>query len=122
MRLKIKGGTMVVTHKAKMAGYNKNIWFRKRAITNIIDLGKIIQKYRVTYDSEEKMFIVHWEAEEKPNMELRMHKSGLHYYDPRNKLFAFINTVSGNEEGYTQRQIKPGTDHRDVQFQQQYAT
>ena len=39
-------------------------------------------------------------------MELRMHKSGLHYYDPRNKFFAFINTVSGNNEGYTQRHIK----------------
>ena len=90
---------MVVTHKAKMAGYNKNIWFRKRAITNIIYLGKIIQKYRVTYDSEEKMFIVHREAEEKPNMEFRMHNSGIHYYYPRIEHFVLINTVSGNNEG-----------------------
>ena len=52
------------------------------------------------------MFIVHREAEGKPNMEFRMHKSGLHYYDPRNKHFTFINTVSGNKEGYTQRQVK----------------
>ena len=34
MRLKSNGGTMVVTHKEKMAGYHKNIWFSKRAITN----------------------------------------------------------------------------------------
>ena len=39
-------------------------------------------------------------------MEFRMHKSGLHYYDPQNKHFVFINTVSGNKEGYTQRQVK----------------
>ena len=39
-------------------------------------------------------------------MEFKMHKSGLHYYEPRNKHFAFINTVSGNKEGYTQRQFK----------------
>ena len=39
-------------------------------------------------------------------MEFRMNKSGLHYYDPRNNHFAFINTVSGNKEGYTQRQVK----------------
>ena len=52
------------------------------------------------------MFIVHLEAEDKPNTELRMHKSELHYYNHRNKHFAFINTVSGNKEGYTQRQIK----------------
>ena len=52
------------------------------------------------------MFIIHIEAGGKPNMEFKMHKSGLHYYDPRNKHFAFINTVSGNREGYTQRHIK----------------
>ena len=39
-------------------------------------------------------------------MEFRMHKSGLHYYDPRNKHFAFVNTVSINKEGYTQSQVK----------------
>ena len=39
-------------------------------------------------------------------MEFRIHKRGLHYYEPRNKHFAFINTVSGNKEGYTQRQVK----------------
>ena len=52
------------------------------------------------------MFIFHQEAENKPNMEFRMHKSGLHYYDLCNKSFAFINTVSGKKEGYTQRYIK----------------
>ena len=35
-----------------------------------------------------------------------MHKSGLHYYDLRNKHFAFINTFFGKKEGYNQRQIK----------------
>ena len=35
-----------------------------------------------------------------------MNKVGLYYYDLRNKHFAFINTVSGNKEGYTHRQIK----------------
>ena len=52
------------------------------------------------------MFILYLEVEDKPNMEFRMHKSGLHYYDLRNKHFEFINTVSGNKGGYTQRQIK----------------
>jgi hypothetical protein len=41
-----------------------------------------------------------------PNMEFRMHESGLHYYDPRTEEFTFVNTVSGNNEGFTQRQIK----------------
>jgi hypothetical protein len=39
-------------------------------------------------------------------MEFRMHHSGLHFYDPRDEEFAFINTVSRNMEGYTKRQIQ----------------
>ena len=52
------------------------------------------------------MFIFHLEAEDKPNMEFRIHKSGLHYYDMCNKHFSFIDTLYGNKEGYTHRQIK----------------
>ena len=62
MRLKSNGGNMLVTHKAKMAGYHKNIWFSKRSITNIIALSNVIQQYWVTYDSEDKMFIIHRES------------------------------------------------------------
>ena len=88
MRLNINGSTMLVVHEGEMAGYHKNNWFSKRAITYIIALNNVIQQYQVTYDSEDKMFIVHREAEGKPNMEFIIHKSGLHYYDPRNKPFA----------------------------------
>jgi hypothetical protein len=107
MRLKSNGGTMVVTQKATMPGYNKDGWFSTRAITNIIALSNLIQQYRVTYDIDDKMFVVHRESQGKPNMEFRMHKCGLHYYDPRNeKHLAFINTVSKNKEGFTKRHTK----------------
>jgi hypothetical protein len=107
MRLKSNGGTMVVTQKATMPGYNKDVWFSTRAITNIIALSNLIQQYRVTYDSDDKMCVVHRESQGKPNMEFRMHKCGLHYYDARNeKHLAFVNTVSENKEGFTKRQIK----------------
>jgi hypothetical protein len=66
-----------------MEGYNKTVWFSTRAITNIIALRNLIDQYRVTYDSDDLMFIVHPETESKPKMEFKMHKSGLHYYDPR---------------------------------------
>ena len=59
MRLKSNGEKMVVTHKEKMSGYHKRIWFIKGAITNIIALINIIQKYRFNYYNDEKMFIVH---------------------------------------------------------------
>jgi hypothetical protein len=79
VRLKSNGGTMVVTRKATMPGYNKDVWFSTIAITNIITLSNLIQQYRVTYDSDDKMFVVHQESQGKPNMEFRMHKCGLHY-------------------------------------------
>jgi hypothetical protein len=53
------------------------------------------------------MFVVHRESQGKPNMVFRMHKCGLHYYDPRNENHLdFVNTVSENKEGFTKRQIK----------------
>ena len=106
MRLRSNGGIRVVTQKAKTAGYHKKIWFSKISITNIIAFSNIIQKYWVAYDIDDKMFIVHLESEDKLNLEFKMHKRGLNQYNPRNKKIAFINTVSGNKEGYTQIQIK----------------
>jgi hypothetical protein len=107
MQLKSNGGTMVVTRKAVMEGYNKNVWFSTRAIANIIALRNFIDQYRVTYSSDDLMFVVHRESESNPNMEFKMHKSGLHYYDPRKEHhMTFVNTVSENMTGFTKRQIK----------------
>jgi hypothetical protein len=107
MRMNSNRVTMVVTRKATMPGYHKNVWFSNRAITNIIALRNLIQQYRVTYDSDDLMFVFHQESESKPNMEFWMHESGLHYYDRRKtKHLAFVNTVSKNKEGFIKRQIK----------------
>jgi hypothetical protein len=107
MRLKSNGGTMEVTRKATMPGYNKDVWFSTRAITNIIALRNLIQQYCATYDSDDKMFVLHRESQGKPNMEFCMHKCGLHYYDPRNENhLSSVNTVSENKEGFMKRQIK----------------
>jgi hypothetical protein len=64
---------MVVTRKATIPGYNKDVWFSKRAIANIVALSNLFQQYRVTYDSDDKMFFVHRDSQGKPNMEFRMH-------------------------------------------------
>jgi hypothetical protein len=111
MCLKSNGGTMVVTKKAEMAGYHTDLWYDKNAITNILSLSNVIKQYRVTYDSDDQMFVVHRESANKPNMEFLMQESGLHYYDPRNtknvrndvnlgcdKNFIFVETVSGTSK------------------------
>jgi hypothetical protein len=95
MQLKSNGGTMVVTRKAMMEGYNKTVWFSTRAITNIIALFNLIDQYRVTYDSDDLMCVVHRESESKPNMEFKMHKSVLQYYEPRKEHhMTFVNIIS----------------------------
>jgi hypothetical protein len=107
MRLKSNGGTMIVTQKATMMGYNKTVWFSTRAITNSIALRNLIDQYRITYDSDDLMFVVHRDSESKPNMETRMHESSLHYYDPmKEHHLTFVNTVSENKTGFTKRKTK----------------
>jgi hypothetical protein len=59
MRLKTNAGTMLVNQKASISGYNKRVWFTTRAITNIVALSNLIQQYRITYDSNDLMFVVH---------------------------------------------------------------
>jgi hypothetical protein len=111
MRLKTNAGTMLVSQKASIPGYTKRVWFSSRAITNIVALNNLIQQYRVTYDSNELMFVVHREPQ-KPNMEFKMHESGLHYYDPRMRSnekiehLTFVNTVAENMSRFSKQQIK----------------
>ena len=59
------------------------------------------------------MFVIHRESANPPNIQFRMHESGLHCFDPEdedftfvNADFAFINTVAENKEGFTKREIK----------------
>jgi hypothetical protein len=107
MRLKSNGGTMVVAQKATMEGYNKTVWFSTCVITNIIALRNLIDQYRITYDSNDLMFFVHRDSESKPNIEFKMRKSGIHYYDPRKEQhLTFVNTVSENKTGFINRKIK----------------
>jgi hypothetical protein len=49
-----------------------------------------------------------------------MHKSGLHYFDPRDSEFIFVNTVSKNKAGFTKRQIKEVEVARSLYFKLNY--
>ena len=54
----------------------------------------MIRQYRVTYDSDNETFIVQQESSALPDMELRIHKSGLHVLYPEDiKNLALMNTV-----------------------------
>ena len=61
MRLQSNVGKMLITHRAQVAGYKPHVWFDQQYITNLIDLKKIINQYRVAYNSLDEMFIVQQE-------------------------------------------------------------
>ena len=47
-------------------------------------------------------------------MLFKMHSSGLHYYDPFNEDFNFINTVKENKAVFTKRQIESADKEREL--------
>ena len=82
-------------------GITSPVWFKKSAITNIIMLKNLIQQYHVMYNSINEIFMVHQESHGKLNMQFQMHLSGLHYFDPRDESFTFINTITENMQQFT---------------------
>ena len=64
MKVQDNGGTLAVTHKATVPGYTQYVWFNKDAITNKISLKNLINKYQVTYDIIDQIFVVHREDQE----------------------------------------------------------
>ena len=49
--------------------------------------------------------MVHRKDQVKPNMESKMHESGLYFSKSNDKKVVLINTVSGNKQGFTKRKV-----------------
>lgn len=90
-------GTMEVDQTA-MINKSTAVWFSNKAITNILSLKDVIERYQVTYDSYD-------DDNNLPNMIFRMHSSGLHFYDPKREEFNFVVTVEDNMKSYSKWQI-----------------
>ena len=106
LTLQSNGGSMRVNQVADIGKGQSPVWFSKKAITNILSLKEVIKRYRVTYDSDDQAFFVFREQCGLPNMIFRMHKSGLHYYDPSSKEFSFVVTVEDNKLPFSKRQVE----------------
>ena len=105
MTLTGNGGLMCVNKVADIGNNKPPKWFSKNSITNILSLKDAITRYRVTYNSNDMQFIIHWDEQELSNMLFKMHSSGLHYYDPLREEFTFVNAVSDNMGAFTKGQI-----------------
>ena len=106
LTLQSNGGSMRVNQVADIGKDQSPVWFSSKAITNILSLKEVIRRYRVTYDSDDRAFFVFREKYGLPNMIFRMHKSGLHYYDPSSKDFSFVVTVEDNKLPFSKRQVE----------------
>ena len=87
-------GGSITTKKIVYLKHYGDVWFDENAITNILCLKNVKQKYRVTYDSSTYgVFTVH-----KPGQQLHflMHKDGLHYHNTRNSEITLVQTVQEN--------------------------
>eukprot|EP00569_Conticribra_weissflogii_P008200 CAMPEP_0171363762 /NCGR_PEP_ID=MMETSP0879-20121228/3564_1 /TAXON_ID=67004 /ORGANISM="Thalassiosira weissflogii, Strain CCMP1336" /LENGTH=562 /DNA_ID=CAMNT_0011870969 /DNA_START=26 /DNA_END=1714 /DNA_ORIENTATION=- len=90
-----------------------NVWLNTMAIANIISFTELEKKYRISYDTVTTggEFVVHT-----PKGEVRFRRNdlGLPYISLRDNAAAvcLINTIRGNTEGYTKRQVKEAHEAR----------
>ena len=108
------GGTLTTNMKTHVENYG-DVWFDTNAITNILSLKNVRNKFHVTYDSRngEGAFVVH-----KPSgidVHFIMHADGLHYHDTHNRQLTMVSTVKEESEGFSTRQIEQAKIAREFQ-------
>ena len=110
--MKGNGGNLK-THKKAYVENHGEVSFDERAITNIMSLKNVKEKFRVTYDSNrDSTFTVH-----KPNgvnIKFGMHRDGLHYHEMANRQVTMVQTVIENEKGYSKCQLTDAKTARDL--------
>ncbi len=115
LNLRSNGGTLQVNKKANIGDKQHEVWFSTKAITNILSLKDVARSYRVTYDSYKSTFVVWRECNNLPNMIFKMHKSGLHFYNPGRSEFSFVVTVTDNMKMFSKREIVAAEKARSLQ-------
>jgi hypothetical protein len=86
-----------------------------RSIANVLSLHKAKDRHRVTYDSWDRggVFQVHTQD---GIVEFKPCERGLHYHDVSNDDgLMLVNTVRGNFEGYTRKEIERAREARQIQ-------
>ena len=60
MVLKSNGGRLPVNEVANFEGFETEMWFLRREMTNILSFSLVRKEYMITYDGKD--FIIHWAA------------------------------------------------------------
>jgi len=95
LTLYCNAGKAIITMKGDLKGYS-TVWFYPEGIANILSLGNVKKKHRVTYHSTlDEGFLV-FKADGTARS-FRLSKEGLFFSDVKNEVaHAFINTVENN--------------------------
>jgi hypothetical protein len=110
-------GTTRTNWKGIFPGFGE-VWYDLQAITNILSLKAVQEKYRIHYDSEMgNTFVV----DMGPNSMTKFYQSteGLYYYDTANTKnengVTFINTVASNKSRYSNDDFSCAVTARKIQ-------
>ena len=97
------GGKLTTRQKGHLRNYG-DVCYHPRTITNILALKNVREKFKVTYDGEDgSTLTVHKESGY--DLKFNMHPDGLHYFDTTVKSVALVQTVKGESEGFSKKQV-----------------
>ena len=104
------GGTEVTTQQASFGTFPEQVWFDENGVANILLFHCVSKHYRVVYDNEKEDTILVFLPSGQP-LRFSPTKSGIYAYDATNertpeKAWCFIQTVEGQKEKYTKREVK----------------
>ena len=104
MTMSGNGGSLTTNSKAYFKN-NGKVWFDKQAITNVLSLKLVHNKFKVTYNrgNENSIFTIH--KTDGKQVHFWMHPDGLHYHDPKQRQMVLVNIIKENKEGFTPHQI-----------------
>ena len=104
MTVSSNGGSLTTNSKAYIKNYGK-VWFNKQAITNVLSLKLVHNKFKMTYDGDSDKSIFTIQKLDGKQVHFWMHSDSLHYHNPKKQEMALISTIKDNEEGFTPHQI-----------------
>jgi hypothetical protein len=103
--LKSNGSELIAHCIANVADYDEPVWFSNKAIATIFMLKNMKKQYKVTYKTSEETFLVYCKAAGLPDLLLKKHMNGLHFFGPWQADFAFVETVESNMQLLSKRQV-----------------
>jgi len=117
----VTNGGVIKTHmQCEVKGLDQPTWYHPEFITNVLSLGLLKKKYRITYDSAvDSAFIVHRPG--RKNMRFECTPGGLHYLEVNpSEEVSLVETVQDNSCGFSSSQIKDAKVSRELMAKLSY--